>query len=408
MKRTKILYLLATALMVVGCNNDLATRQISPIDGIDDPLELCALMETPPPGCGVATCERGDSDCPTGTFCFNSVCAAMCSAEQGCDSTEECTDRGRCQAKLPDGGLPDAPDCPDATVYPTRITPNVLFIVDQSGSMIEDFGGVSRWVAAHDAISDVIDQTSNVARFGLVTYTAEDNMVCPNVSQLDLSFGLMSLDDNDPNYPRNSSGLTMDDTPTGDSIDEVVRLLDLDPPPADEPTVFVLATDGEPDRCEDPDGHDDISMDEVISAVQAAHTKKYDTFILSVGRGLISAAHLQEVANVGAGQNQMTGTAPYWEGDNPTELANHFRTIVNAQITCDVELNGAVQDVSRVCDGNVTMDGETLDCNNTTRGWQLKPGTLDQLQLLGSACTDWKTGDKTLEAVFPCNVVTVE
>ena len=57
-----------------------------------------------------------------------------------------------------------------------------------------------------------------------------------------------------PTYPSGDGA----DTPTGDSIDALMTIIQNDPPPAEGPTIIVLATDGEPDSCECPDVGDPL------------------------------------------------------------------------------------------------------------------------------------------------------
>lgn len=65
-----------------------------------------------------------------------------------------------------------------------------------------------------------------------------------------------------------------DETPTGDSIDAVVAALVADPNVGR--AIIVLATDGEPDRCEDPNPNTDperaTARQEVYTAVSSAFT----------------------------------------------------------------------------------------------------------------------------------------
>ena len=387
---------------LLGCANDLGGNKINKNDL--NPDELCETLRTPPPRCGEAQCGR-DADCDMGTFCLDGVCTAACTPTEGCARDQMCTERGRCEAMLADGGPErDGDTCARAEIKPTSATPNVLFIVDQSGSMrSQNFGPVTRWEAAHDAISQVVDQTSASANLGLVTYTYDgESNTCPHMSSVNMSFDLTSISDNHRNFPRDPRGLEMGDTPTGDAIDKVVRMLDNNPPPPEHPTVFVLATDGEPDRCEDPDDHSSgVSQQLAVDAVKRARSKGYETYVLSVGTS-VSPRHLQDLANAGIGTNG----AEYWVGTDADDLAKEFKAVVDLQLNCDINLNGRVSDANRVCEeGDVRMDGAPLDCGTD---WRLKPGTNDHIELLGSTCDAFKRGDKRISASFPCGTIVVE
>ena len=401
----KSVYTLVLGLALVsGCNNDLGlnTTDGGMVIG-KSPTELCDDLPSPPPGCGTATCAV-DSECTNGMFCLNSFCIAICTPTEGCDSDEKCTSRGRCEQMLPDGSF-DGGSCPTVEVQLIRIRPNVMFIVDQSGSMTRRFsGGDNRWEAAHDAISEVVENRSSIVNFGLTTFTettADDQGPvpgsCPSIIEANLDFNLMSIADVG-DYPRNFPG--GGHTPTGESIEEVVQLLGMNPPPADGPTILVLATDGEPDTCTQHSPNE--GQPESIAAAQAAYTAGFETFILSVGND-VAETHLNQMANVGIGRTPNDpNQAPAYRANTPAELQAAFDEIVGEQITCEVDLNAQVSSGANFCAGTVSMDGNVLTCNVDYR---LKPGTNDTLELLGSACDTWKSTGMSLSSVFQCGVI---
>jgi len=52
------------------------------------------------------------------------------------------------------------------------------------------------------------------------------------------------------------------------------------------------------------------------------------------------------------------------------------------------------------------LDDEWLTCDDSERGWRAIDGST--IELTGSACQDWRSGDAELEAVFPCDAVVVQ
>ena len=70
--------------------------------------------------------------------------------------------------------------CQSVTITPTRSIPNIMFLVDQSGSMPADFGGgLNRWEAAHAAITEIVAETDSIVRYGLTTYQSADGGETP-------------------------------------------------------------------------------------------------------------------------------------------------------------------------------------------------------------------------------------
>jgi hypothetical protein len=319
--------------------------------------------------------------------------------------------RGRC---IPDvgtggtGGSGNTNGCQSVTITPTRSIPNVMFLVDQSGSMVASFGGgQDRWQAAHSAITGIVDDLDSIVRFGLTTYTSDDgNDPCPLLpTQVDFALdSSVTIGDPlvyKPNYP-SADG---DETPTGDSIDALVSIIQNDPPPAEGPTIIVLATDGEPDTCEQPNPQD--GQAEAVAAATAAHALGIDVFILSVG-DQVGQPHLQDMANVGVGlaENGSEGNAPFWVGNNPQELEDAFDAIIGASISCEVQMDKEFDDKEQACaDGDVRLNGAPLSC---PEDWRVKPGVDDVIELVGSACDTFKSGSSTFSAVFPCGAIVVE
>ena len=139
----------------------------------------CADLNNPPPDCG-KTCTS-DSQC-VASFCQNSTqCVANCTATQGCGEGSSCnTTRGICVPDVGTGGTGGTGNTGGGTCNPppvtaSRVIPNIMFLVDRSGSMDANFDGDMRWDVAHDAIMSVINQTQSVVRYGLATYHWNDD-----------------------------------------------------------------------------------------------------------------------------------------------------------------------------------------------------------------------------------------
>lgn len=372
--------------------------------------------------------------CAYGLHCTDGVCAQDCKVgtRQGCESGELCNSVGMCVANDEDddgfgnptgsagsstgrpgsgGGNRDgsAGECADTTVRANKLIPTVILIVDQSSSMDEDFADGTRWDVLRGFLlqqpGGLIDDLQSQVRFGLAMYSArsgEDDPApvgeCPIVTTV-----APMLD----NYPAISAAYEpaepIDDTPTGDSINKVIDDLDLgnDPDAMPGATVFVLATDGEPDRCEELDPQTEEAKNEAIGAVQRAYGLGIRTFIISVGEGTVSAEHQQAMANAGLGLDPMMGSAEYWVAGDDRTLRDALISIVGGQVGCDIALNGRVAS-GDACLGTVTLNGEPLECDDPN-GWELIDD--QHIRLSGRACDDLKNMDDVLlDVSFPCSV----
>jgi hypothetical protein len=191
------------------------------------------------------------------------------------------------------------------------------------------------------------------------------------------------------------------DTPTGDAIDKIVASLpkaELDK--ASEPVVLILATDGEPDRCEELNPQN--GQAEAVAAAQHAFEMGIRTYIISVGDE-VTVKHQQDMANAGLG-HKADDPAPYWNAGDDASLRSALTEIIGAQVSCDVTLQGMVQG-GNPCEGTVELNGQKLECKGKD-GWELADPK--HLRLLGKACSDFKTlKNAMIHARFPCGVQVV-
>ena len=386
----------------------------------------CDELTNPPPGCDDICPNGSDSECQLGTFCLNGTCSAQCTADEGCDSNSTCNTRGRCVPNMGTGGTGGTGNtgggsCQSVTITPTRSIPNVMFLVDQSGSMDANFGGgENRWEAANTVINGIVDSLDSIVRFGLTTYTSDDgdlNPPCPRLpTQIDFAMDNSGNIGNDTLYPYTYPTNAGADTPTGDSIDSLVSIIQSDPPPAEGPTIIVLATDGLPDSCEFPDPSNATqraqAQGEAVTAAGAAHDAGIDLFFLWVGPLTDDAVrdHVQEVANEGVGlpADGSGGDAPFWVGTDPQSLVDEFSEIIAASISCDIQMDERFDDKEKACNdpaSDVRLNGVPLSCPDE---WRVKPGVDDVIELVGSACDTFKSGDVTFSATFPCGAIVVE
>jgi hypothetical protein len=288
--------------------------------------------------------------------------------------------------------------CADVEVTVEPQTPTIVLLVDQSGSMTSDFSGVERWDAVYSTLMDpssgVILPLEGLVRFGLTLYSGEeDGKQCPvltevppaldNYAAIDAVYGAA-----DP----------IEETPTGESLDIVAAALDGYAEPG--PKAIVLATDGEPDTCAEPNPQN--GQPESLSAAQRAFDRGIKTFVLSVGTE-VGEDHLQEMANAGVGLDPDDATkAPFWVALDAQDLADAFDEIVGGFVSCTFELDGIVT-LDDFCEGTVTLDGMELEC---PVDWHMLD---DQtIELLGAACDTVQDGGKhTVAADFPCGSVSI-
>jgi hypothetical protein len=338
-----------------------------------------------------------------------------CGSDGRCgESLDAGNDAPPVDAPPPDFGPPrDVPladgACASVRLETNRSTPNVVLIIDQSGSMgMEEFpagSGVYRWTALQEALigstaapGGFIDMLDSSVRFGLVTYREEPAISgCPDlrvVPALADNYGTIR-----GVYTTLRPGGA---TPTGEAIMGTLSRLSEIVTVTDEPTIFVLATDGEPNRCADitdTTGGRAASL----AAVQSAFGMGIRTFVISVGAD-VSTMHLQELANAGVGASASDPPAMFWLATDTTSLGAALDTIIGSVASCSIELVGRI-DPTMACMGTVTLGGVPLECDDPD-GWRAVDET--HIELTGASCDELQSGGGVLEAVFPCEVIILD
>jgi hypothetical protein len=290
--------------------------------------------------------------------------------------------------------------CGEVSVTLESVTPTIMLLVDQSGSMTTDFSGQERWDAVYETLMDPMDGVlANLAeevRFGLTLYSSMDGdegPECPMLTAIPPALdNYQAIDDV---YAQETP---IDETPTGESLDIVA--VDLAAFDAEGPKAIVLATDGEPDTCAEPNPQN--GQPEALAAAQNAFDLGIKTFIIAVGTE-VGAPHLQEMANVGVGKPpDAMDPAPYYEALDAGELVDAFNEIIGTFISCELTIDGMV-DVDQACEGKVEIDGVELECGVD---WEVPDE--ETLLILGEACDMLRDGqDHTVDARWPCDAVVV-
>ena len=168
-----------------------------------------------------------------------------------------------------DAGSGTDAGCADLQVTVDQPPPTLVLLIDQSGSMTSNFGGQDRWDAVEETLFDpgngVVGQLEDRVRFGMALYTSQGGFgggTCPQLVEAAPAIGnrdtLASI------YAQNQP---KGDTPTGESLIAVAE--DLANAGLEGPLAVVVATDGEPDTCAEPNPQN--GQPESIAGAQYAH-----------------------------------------------------------------------------------------------------------------------------------------
>jgi hypothetical protein len=351
-----------------------------------------------------------------------------------------CSPSGRCTASGANGGsggtigVPDAStggndepgtggagdDCAAVDLTLDDVIPTVVLLIDQSGSMedSEFEPGKNRWEALKEALTgpeSPVKELEDKVRFGMTFYSNDAQLdeppeegVCPTVDRGGEDQTLMP-----PSFGRFEAFSeyflplgTFRNTPTAESFERVAADLAAFDEPG--PKYIVLATDGNPDRCDNnregatgPTGGA-LSRQMVVDAVSAAFDEDITTFVISVG-GDVTPDHLRNVANVGQGFDADDQKDRFYLVNTSDALTSAFEDIISGTRSCVLTLDGEI-DPDQADKGEVKIDDEPVPMDEDD-GWVVVDG--QTIELKGEACETIKSGEHLLSARFPCEAVVV-
>lgn len=299
--------------------------------------------------------------------------------------------------------------CIQEGVMINTLTPSVELLVDRSQSMEAMFGAADRWNTIRDVLvnptTGFVKEMEARVRFGLTLYTSfqagggggaggAPAGGCPDLIQVPISLNNFAMIQ--PIFMANEVG---DNTPTAEGVTAVTTKLEMYQEVG--PKVIVLATDGDPDSCADPDSNGtEPPRAASEAAVQAAFDKGILTYVIAVGEDITDLQHMQDLAVIGAGGDP---AASYFQASNTMALTEAFNTILRGVISCDFTLNGTVADTAAPS-GSVKIDGTELVYGDPN-GWVLVNG--DTVRLQGEACNTLKIEVSFVDITFPCGTVMI-
>lgn len=481
--------LVAASLSFMGCSSDSGPGGRCPGGGYSCG-QRCEEAN-PPAGCGVDCSTTG---CPIGFYCGDDeLCTSDCVAGDTSCGNGTCNATGVCVPPVEDGGVvvvdngprpdfgprdfgpvPDGDICARVSVQATRVTPNVIFLIDRSGSMGWELNlddgqqcpnndgdadcyangtnsatrDLSRWrglrstligTSAAPADEGLIADLQDQVRFGALTYTRGDgacrtmNIYTPLaeggqtrvtvINPLSTPSARDVIAGNGSNDGQYLNSAPSGGTPTGPAIDFLMERLASTVTGSSDPTILILATDGDPtgsNNCNnltyarDENGDLISPEDWSVQAVQRAHAAGIRTFVLAVApEEELAQDHVNALANAGIGR--APGAAPQaesWRVTNVAALNEALTGIIGDEISCTVQLDGMVPTwMTDPCAGGTI---ELVEGNQRTlltcapgNGWQLTgPSTVE---IMGTACMALQNAtNASLDASFPCDTIIFE
>jgi hypothetical protein len=275
---------------------------------------------------------------------------------------------------------PDATPAPScAEVRPIEVQealpPDLLLVVDKSGSMDDNVGGAQKWGTMRSALGTTLSENSNTVNFGLMLYPTNDTCAAGSIStpvsgnsgaSINAALGSVSPDGGTPTHTSLQNALSYFQSTAVNPNGRFV----------------LLATDGEP-NCKDPNDPTIPTVNESVAAITALKSAGIPTYVLGFGGG-VNGTTLQAMAQAG-GQSQ------YYSASSPTELAAALDAITGdvALPDCSFSLGEVPSDPSRL---RLYFDNQEVGRSNLhTDGWDYDTAN-NTLTIYGASCDQLQGG----------------
>ena len=323
-----------------------------------------------------------------------------------------------------DGGVDSTSagrNCGEKSKTATKVPPEILILLDRSGSMNEDINGgtcndggvgvgancgaTSKWALMVPAINKVVMETEADVNWGLKFFPDNTINSC-NVSTtaaVPVGAGNAGAIASAIMASTSANGGVMtgyNNTPTRSGM--VGATTYLQSVTTTNPKFILLATDGVP-TCSalGPGGMDDAASE---AAVAAANTAGFKTFVVGIATGGSADLTLSTLAKAGGLPRQ--GTPSYYPVSTAADLAAAVRTFIGAANTCTFQVGPAptddgTTDVNRIV---VYGDGVEIKIDTThANGYDYTDSTHQSIEVHGPQCAQIKTGAiKQVSVNFIC------
>ncbi len=375
-------------------NQDCKNNEFCENDGKCYPVVVCEKDEDCAEDeiCGPdKECRKKDlictknEDCGDGKYCEkDGKCYPIveCEKDEDCGPNEYCGPMNECRKKDSN----DPPICDEVAIEATSVPPNLLLVVDRSGSMKRATSSGSdrtKLEDTQDAIHALLNSSEGKIRFGWMQF--------PGASTC--TPGIVSVDCSDTSVPLIRSkvdNLTANGgTPTGESLENANAYQGLHD--TSRENFVVLLTDGMP-SCPDGNGTiENLESDANLTrqAVSDLHSDGIDTFVIGLGED-VNASNpdlLNDLADLGG--RARDGAIKYYQANSLDELNTVLEEIGGMVLGCSQALGVVPEEPNYLW---VYFDGVAVPRDpNHLEGFDYDPEH-NKINFYGQACEKLRTG----------------
>jgi hypothetical protein len=313
-----------------------------------------------------------------------------------------------------------------------KLLPEILIVLDRSGSMNEDVSGgtcmdggfagggancgaTSKWAQMTPALMQVVMETNADVNWGLKFFPDNQNNAC-NVNTTAavpiamnnataITTAIMGA------TQTNGGVVGYNNTPTRSAENGATTYLK--GRTTANPKYILLATDGLP-NCADSGmggrGGGGTSTDDPMGATMAiasALTAGYKTFVVGIATGGATAdMTLSAMAN--AGGLPRSGTPSYYPVTTGQELADAIRTLIGVAATCTFQIGPPPTSDGTTSLGLINVFGDGVEITRDTshaNGYDYTDASMNSIEIHGPLCQKVMSGEiKEVKVTFRCLV----
>ena len=297
----------------------------------------------------------------------------------------------------------------------TKLPPDILIVLDASGSMNEDSanmsctggcGATSKWALLTPALNQVVMQTEATVNWGLKLFADTDSTcgVSPNTVAVPIAANNAGpIASQIANRTAADGQVTMGSrTPTRLAENAAVNYLNT--VQSQNPKFILLATDGQP-NCAASGSNSADDTPGSVAAVTAAMAAGYPTFVVGISAPAGAANDALNMMAV-AGGYPRAGSPQYYPVTSAAEFAAVLQTLVTIAGTCVFpvpEPQNSDTDRNHI---GVKVNGNEIQQDTThTNGWDYTSDAHTAVQIYGPHCDAIEAGNvQSVQVVFKCIV----
>jgi hypothetical protein len=315
------------------------------------------------------------------------------------------------------GSTPDA-NCGARSKTAARISPDVLIVLDRSGSMNDDInnrscpggtgcGPTSKWALMAPALLGVVRETEVDVNWGLEMFPQDITPVC-SVSSTP-AVGVRAN-----NAAAIMAAIAAATSPTGGVVSygntptrnaESSAATYLGTLTDNSPRYILLATDGLP-TCPADGGTGTDDSAGATAAVADARAAGFSTFVVGIATAGSADGTLSDMAR--AGGLPRSGTPSYYAVASAADLTAAIRTLVRVTATCTFQIapTPASDGSNRLDEIDVFGDGTAIRRDTThADGYDYTDASMESIQIHGPLCEKILRGElREVTVTFRCIV----